>query len=257
MENFMKRFLVAVSVVLLAGWVHAAPFDDCEDMVRMGVPGTKGTPLCRTGYATAHDPVRKTPIWVAEYLTREHAKKKRDREAKFKADPDLPEGKRAEDKDYTGSGWARGHMSPAANNGWSDAAMRDSFYLSNAVPQNSSINSGKWSQLEGRVRDWAIDRGALYIFTGPIYAKGIPVERIGKGKVAAPSYVFKVVYDPEAEESIAFIVENRKKTKSADTFVQIVSIEEIEKKTGLSFLTELSAAKRRATITSKAPALWQ
>lgn len=252
----MNRLLTAIAFALFAAWASAAPFDDCEDMVKMGVPSKKGTPLCRTGYAASHDPVRKTPIWVAEYLTRAHAKGKLERASGFRPDPDLPVGQRAEKEDYKGKKYHQGHMSPAANNGWSEEAMKDSFLLSNAVPQNGSMNSGIWSQLEKRVRDWAIDRGSIYIFTGPVYARGIPIDRIGKNKVAVPSHIFKIVYDPDTEEAIAFMVEN-KKLSSSQMPNRIVKIEDIEKKTGLTFLTALSAAQRKAAVTSKASAVWQ
>src|SRR5262245_54092454 len=110
LRSILLLWIFATSSVL------AAPFDDCKQFVAMGIPGKSGTPICRSGYALAHDPVRKTPIWVAEYLTRARAGGDVDRKDRFAADPDLPRGARAEKSDYAGSGWERGHMSPAEDN---------------------------------------------------------------------------------------------------------------------------------------------
>ena len=35
---------------------------------------------------------------------------------KFKPDPGIPEVYSAQNKDYLGSGWSRGHMNPAGDN---------------------------------------------------------------------------------------------------------------------------------------------
>src|SRR5262245_13167622 len=102
-------------------------------MVKMGIPGKSGTPLCRKGYALSHDPARKTPIWVAEYLDKSKASGKLDRSDNFKPDPDLPVGDRAELADYKSASkkYDRGHMSAAKDNAWDADAMDQSFYLSN------------------------------------------------------------------------------------------------------------------------------
>src|SRR5438132_560595 len=95
----MRRLLLFAFAVAACA-AHAAPFDDCKEMVKMGIPSTAGMPLCRAGYALAHDPTRKTPIWVAEHLTKQHANGTVKRKNVFRPDPDLPAGMRAEKEDY-------------------------------------------------------------------------------------------------------------------------------------------------------------
>jgi len=41
---------------------------------------------------------------------------------------------------------------PAADLAWNADALRESFFLSNAVPQIQSLNAGKWRSLEHRIR---------------------------------------------------------------------------------------------------------
>ncbi len=64
---FLSIFLVLTSPTL------AGPLEDCAEYAQLGVPGQDGDILCRTGHLLAHDPVRKTPIWIAERLTAEKA----------------------------------------------------------------------------------------------------------------------------------------------------------------------------------------
>ncbi len=251
--------VVAWLLTLTAGTALAAnPFKDCQDMMKMGVPGKAGTPLCRMGYALAHDPVKKTPIWVAEYLDKKRSSGKLDRSDKFAPDPDLPAGRRAELADYKSASkqYDRGHMSPAKDNAWDSDAMDESFYLSNMTPQvGPSMNRGIWMRLETKVRAWAKDRGELYVYSGPIYAKGIPWKTIGKNKVGVPISFFKIAYDPKSKEAIAFIMENRK-LKTEDMPDYIVTIDEVEKKTGLSFLSALEVAEKKKIGAMKAADVW-
>ena len=59
------------------------------------------------------------------------------------------------DSDYRNSRFSRGHLVPARDLSHSPAALHDSFLLSNAVPQNASMNSGKWRSLENHIRQLA------------------------------------------------------------------------------------------------------
>jgi endonuclease G len=67
----MIRCLVrcGLAVLLTVQVVFADPVEDCQEYAKFGLPGTSGDLLCRKGYLLAHDPVRKTPIWVIEHLT--------------------------------------------------------------------------------------------------------------------------------------------------------------------------------------------
>jgi len=52
--------------------VVADPLEDCAEFAVMGVPSNDGTLLCRMGYFLGHDPDFKTPLWVAECITKKH-----------------------------------------------------------------------------------------------------------------------------------------------------------------------------------------
>lgn len=256
-RSYLSRYTLALLlVVLTAGASADSSLEGCKEYTKLGVPGKNGTLLCRTGYLLAHDPDRKTPIWVAEHLTYQKAVATMARTNNFQPDPDLEEGERAELSDYKSSGYDRGHMAPAGDMRWDQQAMTESFYLSNMVPQvGKGMNQGIWKDMEEKVRHWALDRGELYIYTGPIYANEAP-KTIGAGKVAVPTHIYKIVYDPIRVEAIAFIMPNAK-LKSSDTPNYIVPIREVEEKTGLNFLSRLKPKIEEAVETAKADGLWE
>ena len=255
----MRHLLCQIVVLLWAcgQLALAGPLEDCREFTAYGVPGSAGDLICRKGYLLSHDPARKTPVWVAEHLTREKAQGRvAVRSDDFRADGDLQQGSRAELSDYRGSGYDRGHMAPAADMAWDEQAMSESFYLSNMVPQvGVGMNRGIWAELEKRVRGWVLERGELYVYSGPIYLAG-DTETIGSNKVAVPGFLYKVVLDPRHREVIALIMPNRK-LKTEDLPNYLVTVREVEKETGLHFFSALPAAELEQVEVAKAPRLWQ
>lgn len=226
----------------------------CMEYAKYGVPDSDGMLLCRKGYLLAYDKERKTPVWVAERLTRDRADASLARSNDFRADPDLEAGERAELSDYKRSGYDRGHMAPAGDMRWDQQAMSESFFLSNMVPQvGIGMNRGIWKDLETRVRQWAKDRGEVYIYTGPI--PGAHPKLIGTHKIAVPERLYKIVYDPVRVEAIAFIMPNEK-LRSSDMPSYIVSIRQVENETGLNFLSKIREKIQDIVETEKAEALW-
>lgn len=254
----MRRLLLHCFITLAISFqvAYAGPIEDCKEYLKLGVPGNSGEILCRKGYLLAHDSVRKTPVWVIEHLTTEKASGSLPRKDAFKADPNLPKGQRAELSDYKNSGYDKGHMAPSADMAWDEEAMAESFYLSNMVPQvGLGMNRGIWKDLEELVRKWAIARGSVYIFTGPIY-EGETAGDIGKNNVAVPTQLYKIVYDESKAEAISFVMPNSK-LLSADMPKYITTIREIEKQTGLDFLSDLDKKTQDSIEMKKAATLWE
>ncbi|HBA88253.1 MAG TPA: DNA/RNA non-specific endonuclease [Geobacter sp.] len=253
----IKKFIAncCIAVLLTVQVVFAGPLEDCKEKAEYGVPGASGEIFCRKGYLLAHDPVRKTPIWVIEHLTVDKVTGSLPRKDKFRADPELPKGSRAELSDYKKSGYDQGHMAPSADMAWDEQAMAESFYLSNMVPQvGVGMNRGIWKDLEGKVRKWALDRKSIYVFTGPIYADNY--KTIGGNAVAIPMKLYKIVFDPERKEAISFIMPNEK-LKSADMEKYLVSVRDVENDTGLDFLSALPEAEQDGIETVQPGGLWR
>ena len=252
----IRRIIVFASflLILYTPAASATGLLGCEHHVRYGVPSTSPVLLCRLGYALSHDGDKKVPIWVAYHLKRENMAGIHPRSNNFRPDPDLEPGQRAELQDYKRSGYDRGHMAPASAMKWDARAMSESFVLSNMAPQvGAGFNRGIWRILEEKVREWTVKRGELYVVTGPIFAN--TDEHIGPNRVAVPTQFYKVIFDPVRVEAIAFILPNRKlKSDTLPTF--IMSVDEVEEKTGLDFLPELQDSVEDLIEAKVQPGMW-
>ena len=193
--------------------------------------------LHRTGYTVSYNVYYKNPNWVAWELTREETKGETDRYDKFMPDPDLPEP-RVVHKDYTRSGYDRGHMAPAADMKWSKQAMIESFYMSNICPQVGNLNRGDWNDLEELCRDWAEKYGRIYIACGPIFDSKSP-KRIGEHKVAVPDRFFKVIliYNRKNPIAMGFIFKNIAHSQDIEKYM--VTVDSVENVTGMDFFSKL------------------
>ena len=186
-------------------YVHTR-FDQCRQFFPSAhmpiVPAATGLrELCFSSFAILHSGQTKTPVFVAQRLTRQSvaAAKEIDRNDRFYAEARLPAAERADLADYRGSGYARGHMAPAGDMPHKEA-MAQSFSLANMVPQHPLQNSGSWNRIEQDTRKYVRRAGGdVYIFTGPVYGPRPRV--IGEGRVAVPDYIYKVVYDSSTGRS--------------------------------------------------------
>jgi DNA/RNA endonuclease G (NUC1) len=129
------------------------------------------TLVYHTKYVLSHNNAAKGPDWVLEHMTAAQVSGSNTRpKLKFQPDPFLPESGRAVDDDYKKSGgFDRGHQAPSADFSANVDWMKESFLLSNIVPQvGAGFNRDIWATLEGHVRDIAKARGELYVITGPV-----------------------------------------------------------------------------------------
>lgn len=158
-----------------------------------------------------------------------------ERSNKFKIDKLVASGS-AKSSDYTKSGYDRGHLCPAADMGFSQTAMEESFLMSNISPQVPDFNRGIWKELETTIRKWAIKERHIIVVTGPIFKENNGT--IGKEQVLVPGYFFKLIYDATDEPKlIAFILPNAKSDRPLTDFS--VSVNEVEKQTGFDFFSQL------------------
>ncbi|WP_343742950.1 DNA/RNA non-specific endonuclease [Herbaspirillum huttiense] len=188
--------------------------------------------LCFSAFAVLYNSQTKTPFVVVERLNRTtllHAREQH-RTDRFYPEARLPRAERAELDDYRGSGYARGHMAPAGDMSTPEA-MAQSFSLANMVPQNPRNNSGPWSKIERDTRKYVMRAsGDVFVFTGPLF-DATPAT-IGRGHIAVPARLFKLVVDASTGRSWAYIQANR-----ADTEVGApITHEEFVRKTGLRLL---------------------
>jgi endonuclease G len=138
--------------------------------------------------------------------------------------------------------------------GWSAISMKESFYFSNMSPQLPAFNRGVWKRLEEMMRSWATDNSAIYIVTGPVLTPGLPT--IGANRVSIPNYYYKVILDytqPEIK-AMGFILPNASSSSALTSFA--VSIDEVEKATGLDFFPALPDDQETTIEKEKCTACW-
>lgn len=138
--------------------------------------------------------------------------------------------------DYLYSGYDRGHLAPAADMVYSNQSMSESFYYSNISPQNPLFNRGGWKKLEAQVRDWGKSFEIIVVTGGVLIDDGL--SSIGKNKVSIPKNFYKIVYAPEMDEMIGFVMPNQKIYN--DILSYSTTVDEIERLTGINFFIELA-----------------
>ncbi len=213
------------------GLSESQPTFKCNGHVAFGIPGPEDQLLCREAYAVGYDYDKKIPAWVAYRLTPDSVNKKFKRSNKFKQDTSIPIQYRSTLSDYRGSGYDRGHMAASATVDSSYIAMLESFLLSNMVPQLPGLNRQGWRYLESYIREWTNERGKLYVVTGVLFEGDHGT--IGNG-VYVLTHFYKVVYDSVRQDAISFLLPHRNISKS-EIPAFIVSVDEIERRTGLDF----------------------
>lgn len=184
------------------------------------------TLLRYNGFDVHFNPSTHLPNYVAYELTAAEARGTLEREGKFHTDPHVRSC--ATPTDYAQSGYDRGHLVPAGDLRFNTAAMRNSFVMTNIVPQSSRLNEGGWARLEEKIREWALRDEALLVMAGPVVTAH--AQRIGPTGVAVPEQFFKVVvaHHRVPPRAIAFVYDNAESDGNlADYAVPVDSLERL------------------------------
>ncbi|HEY5654178.1 MAG TPA: DNA/RNA non-specific endonuclease, partial [Pontiella sp.] len=134
-------------------------------------------------------------------------------------------------------------------------AQKETFLMSNIVPQTPYVNRGIWKDLEMTVaKRYGRYFGEVWVVTGPIF-KNLD-QKLNSG-IAIPSHYYKIIADEHEGKLrvMAFLVEahcppyTRIKTR-------LVSIDELELRTGLNFFPELDQEDQIVLESNSATRLW-
>jgi len=200
----------------------------------------------RPGYTLAYDGKTRHASWVYEELTAEKLEGSTERsDYDFMEDPLIPPSLRANKSDYRGSGYDRGHLSPAGNARSSPETMKDTFYLSNISPQHPQLNRKYWLKLERHVREMTKSHAKVYVITGPLFLpeegkdgkKYVRYQVLGENNVAVPTHYFKVIHGKKDNAFIteAYILPNQPIDNQLPLSTFRVTLEKVERSAGLIF----------------------
>lgn len=161
----------------------------------------------------------------------------------FQEDKDIPEQYRTTLYDYHGSGYDRGHICPSADRLNSKDANEQTFYLSNMQPQVNGFNTGVWATMESQLRTvWNTSkyRDMLYVCKGGTIDKSSQIAGYAKNKLIVPKYFFAAILAVKDGQYKAIgLWFEHKKNNDKHLSNYVVSIDELEKLTGIDFFCNL------------------
>lgn len=219
--------------------------------------------LLKPQYVLSYNKSRNIANWAAWTLNSSwlgDAKRK----DQFRPDPALPKGwYRVVTKDYSGSGFDRGHLVNSEDRTKNDVDNAATFLLTNIIPQSPDNNRGVWEELESYSRKLAKQGKELYIIAG---GHGVGGEGSNgkasqlKGKITVPSAMWKVilVIDDPAKglagvnantRTIAVIMPNKQGRNGKWTDF-CVTVDDVQKLTGYDFFSNVPPDIQK-TIESK------
>lgn len=219
-----------------------------DDYTWMGVPGQESLTLTslhrvfrNAGYLVGWSDVRVGSLWVSYQL---NAVEDSDIGSRPSFRSDWRTLWPVKTSSYAKSGYDRGHLAPnyaiAAVHG--REAQVDTFFMSNMLPQTPALNRQLWQRLEEAVMDHFAPRfERLQVISGPVYPEHFMDNVFNRvGLVEVPRAFYKIIVAPDASpaKALAFIMpQDVEGDEPLDDY--LVSIDEVEDKTGLDFFPDL------------------
>lgn len=170
-----------------------------------------------------------------------------ERRNNFRADQSLPpKWEKVDARDYSRSGYDRGHMAPSGDRTNTEANNAATFVMTNIIPQTPDNNRGPWVDLENHCRDLVEEGKELFIMAGGYGEK----TTIANGKVIPPQNLWKIVVVMDETDlgvkgispntsTIAVDIPNQQGIKRHEWQDYQVTIDSLEKQTGYDFLSDV------------------
>jgi endonuclease G len=199
--------------------------------------------LDRGTYVLSYSASRRGANWVAWELDASYLGAA-GRSGEYLSDELLPPGTpRVTKRDYSGSGYDRGHLCPSGDRTRDRAENVQTFLMTNMHPQVRELNAGPWEKLERVERQLAQKPGAhLYIVAGGVF-DAVP-RTIGKN-IAVPRASFKAIVplkrgqgpgDVEPTTAvIAVMMPNVPSVGQLPWTSYVTTVDAIERETGYDF----------------------
>lgn len=223
-----------------------------------GVPRPDGFPhpirrLVNRGYTVGYSDVLESPVWAAYRVAdRDGLPPPAARPDRFAVD--LRTTARVTPEAYSGSGYDRGHLAPnyAIASRYGEEAQRETFLMSNIVPQRHALNAGPWRELELRIATSYPGRfGEIWVLAGPVLGAARP--RLPSGPVVPAAFFMILLDESDGRLRALGVILPQEAGATAELERHLVSIDEIERRTGLDFLPELPDGTE-AALEAKIPA---
>lgn len=273
----LKPWMVILACVALGIW-YTGEQGAREQMSWEGVPAaqqwhdwhTFQRVLRNDNFLVGWSDIRMTPLWVEYRLVnrpeRYHLRRPQGFHQDWRSGLPLTSGA------YTASGYDRGHLAPnhAMATLYGSRAQQQTFAMTNVAPQRPNLNRKLWERLESAVLDYMLPRfGKLWVITGPVYGQQVRWLPSCRGSarhlihlpvcVSVPEAFFKIIVVPatagHGPKVLAFMMpQNVNGDEPLDHY--LVSVADIEKRTGLQFFNRLPLLQQQELKTRIRPQGW-
>lgn len=290
--NFSKPFVALIFLALLVACGEDSTDNSGENIdnrndnrnisvaqsetARLEFPKTKGgnsivvvhsTTTDGVNYSIEWDCDKKAQRWTCYQMYAANSKSNGSRKGwwgdndPFKEDEEIPEDCRTTLADYRGSGFDRGHICPSADRLCSKDANEQTFLLSNMHPQWNKFNAGVWKKMEDQVRKWNTStfRDTLFVCKGGTIDTADGIKQYTTSGLIVPRYFFMAVLCKKDNiyKAIALWVEHLNENHKNDDLQQYaVSIDELEKMTGIDFFCNLPDVTENSVEKAFSTASW-
>lgn len=237
----------------LKGWLELPTFEADGERYYFSKHMLPSENNRQRSFSVLYDSENFHPLWVAYPLCRGNMYGNGQRTNDWGIlDPNLPADKQLYmSSSYYGS-YDRGHMLPSACRLRSNDDNRQTFYPTNMSPQLAGLNQQKWAGIEGQVRDWAEGCDTLYVVTGAVFRTVGGSENIAytncrsdnSKDVAIPNYYYKALLQlritngSKSYDAMAIWVPHKAASGKA-TWDDVITIDELETRTGVDFFSNL------------------
>jgi len=230
-----------------------------------GAPKRSGPPapddivvLDRGEFSVGWSPSLGHSVWAAYHIPRE-ARFDSGKRPSFRKDPDVPNSPAA--AAYGQTGYDRGHLVPnhAIESRFGPDVQRKTFYTTNIAPQSPALNRGPWRAVEHMASDlWTARYGELWVVVGTVSKpRGETGERLAGTTIDVPEAFWMVIVAQDADGVRALAVVLPQTVGWNDFPVHgIVSIDDVERLSGLDLMPELPSFISRPLEAERPTRLW-
>lgn len=225
-------------------------------------------------FYVSYSPTKHHSHWVAFRFDADTRQKNTTRTGgtSYPADPDcissLPSS------GFAGTGYDHGHLCASADRLYSSQANEQTFYMTNMSPQIGQFNRTYWNYYETHVQNLGRDAAfadTLYVVKGGTIedVKGSGLERAvlttlscDGAQVPVPQYYYMALLKVKNGKysAMAFWMEHKEydtvSDKTAELSAHIITIDELEKRTGFDFFPCLPDATEKVVEASAVAAEW-
>jgi endonuclease G, mitochondrial len=258
MRLCLPVLLLAVWTLPVGGQTERSTAEQWRRHILLGIPvddsDADDVPVRRPQYVLSYNPILNAANWVSWECSAAWYGDVPRRRGAFLTDPLLPAGlRRVRDRDYSGSGFDRGHMVRSEERTRTAEDNRSTFYLTNVLPQHPALNRVTWLALEYWCERQCKDHDRMLcviaggVFHGPL--RRIGGTHTGDG-VAVPDSCFKIIVvlnpgegpgDVDATTPVIAVMMPNDATAAGESWTHyLTTVDLIEDSTGYDFLSAVS-----------------